>query len=256
VGNWPAKGESAQVGTLNKISNDGLFLSANSPLYQPRRIEWTTRRWRTWLRGSNYRGNSMDDINTSAAVQNYLNELGGNASSPTEPVIRELLSRAAKRLEMLCATMLHHDYSRLIGAPLNLQSEELLGAVVERLMKAMRETRPPTVRQFFGLANQHIRWELNDLARRLEGQEAIDRLSGDNIPAPASSGAELSLNARRMLDAIEGLPDEEREVFSLIRIQGMAQSEVAALLGKSPKTVKRRLDRSLILLTTALADLQ
>jgi formate hydrogenlyase transcriptional activator len=30
----------------------------------------------------------------------------------------------------------------------------------------MRDTRPQTVRQFFGLANQHIRWELNDLAPR------------------------------------------------------------------------------------------
>jgi RNA polymerase sigma-70 factor (ECF subfamily) len=28
--------------------------------------------------------------------------------------------------------------------------------------------RPTNVRQFFALANQHLRWELNDLARRLD----------------------------------------------------------------------------------------
>jgi hypothetical protein len=37
--------------------------------------------------------------------------------------------------------------------------DELLSSVVERLLKAMREVRPPTVRQFFALANQHMRWE-------------------------------------------------------------------------------------------------
>ena len=198
----------------------------------------------------------MEEVNTTAAVQNYLDALGDKASPPADHVIRELLGRAATRLEVLCATMLLRDYPRLAGAPLNLQSEEVLGAIVERLMKAMRETRPPTVRQFFGLANQHIRWELNDLARRLDAQESTARLTEDIVPAPVSSGSELSPNARRMLEAIESLPDDEREVFSLVRIQGMGQTEVAALLGVSAKTIKRRLDRSLILLTTTLADLQ
>ena len=44
----------------------------------------------------------------------------------------------------------------------------LKSAVAERLLKAMREARPVNVRQFFALANQHMRWELNDLARRLD----------------------------------------------------------------------------------------
>ena len=36
----------------------------------------------------------------------------------------------------------------------------MLGAVVERLIKALREARPKDVCQFFALAGQHIRWEL------------------------------------------------------------------------------------------------
>jgi RNA polymerase sigma-70 factor (ECF subfamily) len=47
-----------------------------------------------------------------------------------------------------------------------LQADELLSAVVERLLKALREARSATVRQFFTLAGQHARWELNGLARR------------------------------------------------------------------------------------------
>jgi hypothetical protein len=40
--------------------------------------------------------------------------------------------------------------------------------LAKRLLEAMREARPQTVRQFFALANQHMRWELDDLARRLD----------------------------------------------------------------------------------------
>ena len=54
--------------------------------------------------------------------------------------------------------MLFRKYPRLTQPPLNLQPEEMLSAVTERLLKAMREARPQTVRQFFALANQHMRW--------------------------------------------------------------------------------------------------
>jgi hypothetical protein len=69
---------------------------------------------------------------------------------------------------LLCATLLHRSYPRLTQPPSNVQADELLGAVTERLLKALREARPRTVRQLFALANQHMRWELNDLARRLD----------------------------------------------------------------------------------------
>ncbi len=49
------------------------------------------------------------------------------------------------------------------------------------------------------------------------------------VPAPETSGSVLGSNAVRMLEAIENLPDEEREVFELIRIQGITQSEAAEL---------------------------
>ena len=108
----------------------------------------------------------MSEEQTTAAVQRYLDELAGDA--PAEPIVRALLDRAVRRLHLLCATLLYRSYPRLTQPPLNLQADELLGAVVERLLKALREARPQTVRQFFALANQHMRWELNDLARRLD----------------------------------------------------------------------------------------
>ncbi len=140
--------------------------------------------------------------------------------------------------------------------PLNLQPDELLGGVVERLLKALRAIRPQGVRQFFALANQHIRWELNDLARRLDEEPRVAELPDGALPNPESSDSVLSPTGRRMLEAIEALPAEEQEVFGLVRIQGLSQAESATILGISTKTVQRRLNRSLLLLAEQLGDLQ
>jgi RNA polymerase sigma-70 factor (ECF subfamily) len=196
----------------------------------------------------------MGEEHTTAVVQRYLNEL--NQDSPAEPVVRALLDGAVRRLHLLCATLLYRSYPRLAQPPLNLQADELLSSVTERLLKALREARPQTVRQFFALANQHMRWELNDLARRLDDQPAAVELHEGLVPAPASSASGLSPNGRRMLEVIENLPEEEREVFGLVRVQGMTQTEAAQLLGVSVATVKRRLYRGLRLLTEQLADLR
>ncbi len=167
-----------------------------------------------------------------------------------------MLDRAVRRLHLLCATLLYRSYPRLAQPPLGLQAEELLGAVAERLLKALREARPVTVRQFFALANQHMRWELNDLARRLDEQPSAVGLQSDWVPAPSSSGSGLTPDSRRMLEAIDSLPADEREVFGLVRVQGMTQTEAAQVLGVAAVTVKRRLNRGLRLLTDKLADLR
>jgi RNA polymerase sigma factor (sigma-70 family) len=101
-----------------------------------------------------------------------------------------------------------------------------------------------------------MRWELNDLARRLDNQTPDIVLLESLAVAPESSGSELSQSARKILDAIEDLPDDEREVFSLVRIQGMTQTEAADITGVSTKTIQRRLNRSLLLLSQSLSDLK
>jgi RNA polymerase sigma factor (sigma-70 family) len=196
----------------------------------------------------------MSEEHTTAVVQRYLDELGGD--SPAEPIVRALLDRAVRRLHLLCATLLHRSYPRLTQPPLSVQTEELLGAVAERLLKALREARPRTVRELFGLANQHMRWELNDLARRLDHQPAAVELCEELVPSPLTSGSGLTPDGLRMLQAIDALPEDEREAFDLVRIQGLTQVEAAQLLGVSTVTVKRRLSRGLRLLAEQLADLR
>ncbi len=195
----------------------------------------------------------MSHEQTTLAVQRYLDELAQD--SPAQPIVRDLLDRAVRRLHLLCATQLYRNYPRLTKGPLNLQTDELLSAVAERLLKAVDKARPRTVREFFALSNQHMRWELNALARRLDEQPRLAELDEGRLPAAVSSDSGLSADGRRMLEAIENLPPDEREAFSLVRIQGMMQTEAAAILGVAVLTVKRRLNRSLRLLTEQLADL-
>ena len=196
----------------------------------------------------------MSAEQTTAAVQRYLDALAGD--QPAEPIVRALLDRSVRRLQVLCSNVLYRKYRRLTLPPLNLQPDEILDAVVERLLKAMRSVHPQTVRQFFVLVNQHMRWELNDVARRLDEQPSAVELREDMLPAPASSGSALTPAGRRMLDAIDGLPEEEREVFGLVHVQGLTTGETAGVLNVSVRTVQRRLNRSLLLLAKELDDLR
>jgi RNA polymerase sigma-70 factor (ECF subfamily) len=197
---------------------------------------------------------AMDEEKTTAAVQLYLDALASD--EPAEPIVRALLERAVRRLHLLCANLLNRKYHRLTLPPLNLRPEEMLDSVVERLLKAMQSVRPQSVRQFFALANQHMRWELNDLARRLDKRVKTVELQ-DEVPAGQStSDSLLSPDGLRILEAIDRLPEDEQEVFNLVRIQGLTQSEAAELLSISLKTVQRRLNRSLLQLAKELRDLR
>lgn len=191
---------------------------------------------------------------TTLVVQRYLDALADDVGAQTR--VRDLLDQSAKRLHLLCSSLLHRSYPRLTRAPVNLHADDLLSAVVARLLKALRAVQPENVRQFFALANKHMRWELNDLARRLD-QNPVPVPIGD---VPVADGAQtasvISPNLSRILAAIGELPDDEREVFELVRIQGLSHPEAALVLEVSTKTVQRRLNRGLLLLAQTLQDLR
>src|SRR5262245_21226616 len=166
----------------------------------------------------------MNEEPTTAVIQRYLDALPGDASA--EPADRELLERAVGRLRLLCAAILHKNYPRLTRAPVNLETNDLLDGVVAGLLAALQKTRPESVRQFFALATQHMRWQLNDLARRLNERPAAVGLPDSGVAAsPSSTTSGLTPDARRMLAAIDGLPEDEREVFDLVGFQGLTHSE-------------------------------
>lgn len=203
--------------------------------------------------GRAYDAGAMKD-RTTLVVQRYLDALADDVESRTR--VRELLDQAAERLHLLCSGLLHRSYPRLTRAPVHLAAEDLLSAVVARLLKALRAVQPANVRQFFALANRHMRWELNDLARRLDEQPFVQPLGDQAVATSHETSSAPSPNLGRILQAIGELPDDEREVFELVRIQALSHTEAAALLEVSTKTVQRRLNRGLLLLVEALPDLR
>jgi RNA polymerase sigma-70 factor (ECF subfamily) len=199
-------------------------------------------------------GPAVQESPTTVIIQRYLDALPGDLAG--EPIIRDLLERAAGRLRLLCANLLYRSYPRLTQPPVNLETDDLLGGVVAALLTALRATRPAGVRQFFALACQHMRWQLNDLARRLDERPPAAALPEAGVAAPDSTGSCLSPDGRRVLETIEGLPEDEREVFDLVGIQGLTHAEAASVVGVSEKTVQRRLNRARLLLAERLADLR
>lgn len=198
----------------------------------------------------------MSTASTTHAVQGLLDELAASGTVAGDGVVRDIIARSASRLHLLCARLLHHDYPRLTREPAYLDSEDVLGGVVERLIRAMSKERPTTVRGFFGLANQHIRWELNEMARQVDRGKPVKPLKEfDPAARPDQAAPEETATLRTILDAIDGLPSTERETFEFVRIQGMTHAEAAAVLGVAEKTVQRRLRRAVLLLTDALRDL-
>jgi RNA polymerase sigma-70 factor (ECF subfamily) len=198
----------------------------------------------------------MESAPTTVAVQRYLDELHlVGPDSLAETVVRDVLSHAARRLHILSASLLRRSYGRLTRPPLSLEAEDVLSAVVERLLKALREARPKNVRMFFALANQHMRWELNDLARRLDERTPAVAMR-ESVADQEISESVASANTLRILQAIDDLPEHEREVFGLVRVQGLTHAEAAAVLDVSTKTVQRRLNRCVLLLSERVGDLR
>jgi RNA polymerase sigma-70 factor (ECF subfamily) len=191
------------------------------------------------------------------AAQRCLNRLTRTVDdADARQIVRELLSVAAGQILSLCGSTLHQHYPRLTKGPLNVQPEELLSGVVERLIKAMRTLRPGSVRGFFALVVVHLRWELNGLARDMDA-ERREPMEADVIaPEQEASDGQFSPFGRRILEAIDGLPQVDRNIFDLVRVRGMTQVVAAEVLGISKRTVQRRLGRILPHLWAELGAMQ
>ncbi|MCI0458542.1 MAG: sigma-70 family RNA polymerase sigma factor [Gemmataceae bacterium] len=161
----------------------------------------------------------------------------------------ELFRLIAGRLEWLARKMLR----RFPAVARWEETGDVLNNAVLRLLRALQEVRPDSVRGFFALAATQIRRELLDLARHYRGPHGLganhasspspgrDRHGpdpADDSPGPADAAADLDRWAA-FHQAVDGLPGEEREVFGLVFYQGWTQAESAEVLGVSERTVRR-----------------
>jgi RNA polymerase sigma factor (sigma-70 family) len=133
------------------------------------------------------------------------------------------------------------------------ESDDLLQKTLVRLHRAIHVLKPSTTRAFMTIALQNMRWALKDLARDMH--DRLDKLGNSKALAKAPSLEEepsTLLEWSFFHDAIQSLPQEERETFDLIFYGGMQQEEAAEFLGVSTRTIKRRWRLARILLAKAL----
>jgi RNA polymerase sigma-70 factor (ECF subfamily) len=163
----------------------------------------------------------------------------------------ELFRHAAGRLERLAHKMLQ-DFP---GVQRWAQTDDVLQSALVRLLKALQDVRPKTVREFFGLSAEQVRRELIDLARHHFGPQgpgahhaSLDRRGEGAGPEPADLTHEPSALAGwcEFHEQVRKLPEAEREVMSLLFYQGLPQAEAAALLGVSVRAVQRRWQSALL----------
>src|SRR5437879_4533116 len=98
-----------------------------------------------------------DDRTTQ--LQHLLDRLrNGDGSARTE-----LLALAYERLRLLARKMFHQDFPRL--GKLH-ETDSILHEALLRLLRALQEVQPPSVRDFLTFSAAQIRRVLLDLARR------------------------------------------------------------------------------------------
>ncbi len=192
----------------------------------------------------------MEDAGQHTKVlQAWLDQLQAADPAAVEQARRAVINHASGRLESLVRKMLK-NYPRLRRWE---QTGDVLQNSLLRLHQSLSTIRPAEVRQFYGLAATQIRRELIDLSRHHFGPEgAAAKHHTDDVRALVESGASVEKLAdpvgepsslaqwSEFHEAVERLPDVEREVFDLYWYEGLEQKAVASILGVTDRTVKNR----------------
>jgi RNA polymerase sigma-70 factor (ECF subfamily) len=193
----------------------------------------------------------MDNTNdTSTEFQVLL----ARANTSEEGAFDELAIHATERLRGLARRMLRR-YPHLRRWE---ETDDIFQAALIRLHGSLTEVKPDSRRAFFGLAITQIRRTLIDLARHYYGAhgdgahhhtdvggQAADDAGGPIAQAVGNAdGPEALRQWTCFHEAIEALPEDERETFSLVWYGGLTQRAAAEVLAISERTVIRRLNRA------------
>ncbi|WP_010585756.1 RNA polymerase sigma factor [Schlesneria paludicola] len=190
-----------------------------------------------------------DAADESHALQAWLEKLQATDGVALDEVRSEIIRHSCDRLEKLTRTMLR-NYPRLRRWE---QTGDVLQNALLRLHQALVTIRPSGAQQFFGLAAMQIRRELIDMTRHHFGPEgaaakhqtdSVQLMSGgdsilDGHPDVQSEPSSLE-EWTAFHEAVQRLPDPEREVFDLYWYEGFDQKTIARLLNVTDRTVKNR----------------
>jgi RNA polymerase sigma factor (sigma-70 family) len=141
------------------------------------------------------------------------------------------------------------------------ETDDLLQAALVRLHRSLGKVLPEDVAHFDNLAAVQIRRELIDLARSYRGPEGIGANQQTDGTDPGIRLAQIAEKAGRpesleqwtaFHEAVNSLPEPERQVTDLLWYRGLTHTQAATVLGVATKTVQRRWAAARILIRDAL----
>jgi RNA polymerase sigma-70 factor, ECF subfamily len=93
-------------------------------------------------------------------------------------------------------------------------------------------------------------------SRVRDGRDVHDDMAAERLAAPEMTDVEVERrdDVRHVRDALQGLPDDQRQVIELAYFGGFSHSQIAELLGLPAGTVKGRMRLGLSKLRLTLAD--
>jgi RNA polymerase sigma factor (sigma-70 family) len=161
--------------------------------------------------------------------------------SAVDSILGELLERAYGRLRGLAAGILG-DFPR-VRADGVWQTTDVAAEVRARLAQALRTVDLTDTTHFFRLAALQIRRLLLDLVKRLPrgGRAGHDERPPGPPARPAHDYQEVLC---RLLERLQGLPEEQYGILDLEFAFGFNDREIAAALGVDESTVRRRRRRA------------
>jgi len=130
-------------------------------------------------------------------------------------------------------------------------AEDVLQNASLRLIRALREVRPESMRELYVLASTLIRRELLDMAKHFYGRmgiganhDTVNTCASSLTPTPAIEPDPDFDRWVAFHELLAKLPAEEREVLALTFYHRLHKDEIAELLQVSTRTVNRFLQKA------------
>jgi RNA polymerase sigma-70 factor (ECF subfamily) len=192
-----------------------------------------------------------DELHTA-----YLNAMMDRYKQGDSSALNDLFLRCQERLQTLARSMLR----RYPSVRAHEETCDIVHIATTTLFKALKELDVPSTRDFYALAATHMRRRLIDLAKHYNNPiRSAGPLEGDD---DSSAGAYREPAAptdpdldrwRELHEAVEQMPGELREVFSLRFYHGWDNAAIAELMSTTTKTVTNRWNRAM---STLMVQLQ
>jgi RNA polymerase sigma-70 factor (ECF subfamily) len=122
-------------------------------------------------------------------------------------------------------------------------ADDLTQATIERALRSKSQWQPGTRLDSWAYRIMRNLWIDTARARTRKTAREAPEEEGFSVGEDPRAAMEAAFDLKRVMTAMERLPDEQREVVALILVEGFGYREVSEMLGLPMGTVSSRLVR-------------